>query len=91
MMVCPSFTRSPFEQRAMGADGAPAETERSMTGTLAEPEEVAESIVNAVGQGRDLLVLSPLGKLSYYLSRLAPRLYARGMVKRLRDSAGDVH
>jgi UDP-glucose 4-epimerase len=84
MMVCPSFTRSPFEQRAMGADGAPAGTERSMTGTLAEPDEVAEAIVSAAGQGRDLLVLSPLGKLSYYLSRLAPRFYARGMVKRLR-------
>ncbi len=90
-MVCPSFTRSAFEQRAMGADGGPAGTQRSMTGTLAEPDEVADAIVRAAGRGRDLLVLSPLGKLSYYLSRLAPGLYTRGMLKRLRDGGGNVH
>ena len=30
-------------------------------------------------------MLSPLGKLSYYLSRLAPGLYTRGMMRRLKD------
>jgi NAD(P)-dependent dehydrogenase (short-subunit alcohol dehydrogenase family) len=84
MLVCPNFTRSPFEQRAMGADGRPAGTERSMTGRLAEPGEVAAAVVAGARQGKNLLVLTGLGKLSYYLSRLAPGLYARGMVRRLK-------
>ena len=46
---------------------------------------MADSVVRAAGRGRDLLVLSPLGKLSYYLSRLAPGLYTRGMMRRLKD------
>ncbi len=41
--------------------------------------------VRAAGRGRDLVVLSFLGKLSYYLSRLAPGWYSRGMVRRLKD------
>jgi UDP-glucose 4-epimerase len=85
MMVCPSFTRSGFEQAAMGPHGDPAGTRRSMTGKLAEPAEVADAVVRAAGRGRDLVVLSFLGKLSYYLSRLAPGWYSRGMVRRLKD------
>ncbi|MBH25745.1 MAG: short chain dehydrogenase [Myxococcales bacterium] len=84
MMVCPTFTRSPFEQRAMGADGAPAGTRRSMTGRIAEPEEVADAIIDGARDGRDLLVLSWTGKLAYLLSRLAPGYYARAMVERLK-------
>jgi UDP-glucose 4-epimerase len=86
MMVCPSFTRSPFEQRAMGADGSPAGTRRSMTGKLAEPGVVADAVVRAARRGSDLLVLSGLGRLSYYLSRLAPGFYQRGMVRRLKSA-----
>ena len=85
MMVCPTFTRSPFEQAAMGADGSPAGTKRSMTGELAEPAEVADAVVRAARRGKKLVILSALGKLSYYLSRLSPGLYARGMVRRLKD------
>jgi UDP-glucose 4-epimerase len=88
LMVCPSFTRSPFEQHAMGADGAPAGTRRSMTGRLAEPEEVADKVVAAASRNRELLVLSTAGKLAYYLSRLAPRFYRRAMVRRLRSDGG---
>jgi len=85
MMVCPTFTRSAFEQRAMGADGSPAGTRRSMTGRLAEPEAVADTVVRAAARDRKLVVFSAQGKLSYYLSRLAPGLYARAMVRRLKS------
>ena len=85
MMVCPTFTRSAFEQHAMGADGNPAGTRRSMTGRLAEPATVADTVVRAARRGRKLVIFSALGKLSYYLSRLAPGLYARAMVRRLKS------
>lgn len=84
LMVCPTFTRSPFEARAMGGDGQPAGTKRSMTGKLVEPETVADAVVRAAKRGRRLLVLSGLGKLSYYLSRLTPGWYEREMVRRIR-------
>jgi len=84
MMACPNFVRSPFEQRAMGGDGRPAGTSRSMIGRLAEPDDVAEAIVRGAKKGRDIVVLSFLGRLAYYMARLTPRLYARGMTRRLR-------
>lgn len=84
MMVCPNFVRSPFEQRAMGGDGRPAGTKRTMIGRLAEPEDVADAVVHAAGEGRERVVLTFLGRLSYYMARLTPRLYARGMTRRLR-------
>jgi NAD(P)-dependent dehydrogenase (short-subunit alcohol dehydrogenase family) len=84
LMVCPGFTRSPFEQHAMGGDGEPAGTKRSVTGRVAEPEEVADAVVCAAARGRRLLVLSVNGKLAYLLSRLAPGLYDRAMLRRLR-------
>ncbi len=87
MMVCPNFVRSPFEQRAMGGDGKPVGTKRSMIGRLAEPDEVADAIVRGANQGRDLVVLSFLGRLAYYMARLTPRLYARGMTRRLREKS----
>jgi UDP-glucose 4-epimerase len=88
LMVCPTFTRSPFEEHAMGADGEPAGTRRSMTGRLAEPGDVADAVVRAAQARRELLVLSATGKLAYYLSRLAPRWYRHAMVRRLRSGNG---
>ncbi len=87
MMACPNFVRSPFEQRAMGGDGRPAGTRRSMIGRLAEPDDVADAVVRGAKKGRDIVVLSFLGRLSYYMARLAPRLYARGMTRRLREKS----
>ncbi|MEL6182100.1 MAG: SDR family oxidoreductase [Myxococcota bacterium] len=83
MMVCPTFTRSAFEQRAMGPDGNPAGTKRTTTGTMAEPQDVADAVIDGACRGRTLLVLSTTGKLAYFLSRLAPGYYARAMVRRL--------
>lgn len=83
LIVCPTFTRSAFEQRAMGADGDKVGTKRSMTGKIAEPEEVADQVIDGIAAGKKLLVLSGTGKLAYYLSRLAPGYYARAMVDRL--------
>ncbi|WP_405228768.1 SDR family oxidoreductase [Lentisalinibacter sediminis] len=85
MVACPNFVRSPFEQRAMGGDGKPAGTRRTMIGRLAEPDDVADAMVRGAKKGRDIVVLSFLGRLSYYMARLTPRLYARGMTRRLRE------
>lgn len=88
LMVCPSFTRTPFEQRALGARGERVEHGRSRVGTEASPDDVADAVVRAARRGQRLLVLSPVGKLAVWLSRLAPALYERSMVKALREELG---
>ena len=83
LMVCPSFTRTPFEQAALGADGRPVGRGRSSVGKTSSPEEVAAAVVRAAARRRRILVLSNVGKISYVLSRLAPSLYERLMVRSL--------
>lgn len=84
LMVCPSFTRSRFEQRAMDEHGDRVTRGRSRVGSEAAPEEVARAIFDAACAHRRLLVLSLVGKLSYVLSRFAPELYERLMVQKLK-------
>ncbi|MCC6522202.1 MAG: SDR family oxidoreductase [Polyangiaceae bacterium] len=85
LIVCPSFTRSGFEASALGARGERTGRPRSSVGAVASPESVADAVVAAAARGRRLLVLSPVGKTSYLLSRLAPRLYERLMLRSLRS------
>lgn len=83
MVVCPGFTRTDIGKRALGGDGGPAHEPRSSVGHHAEPAEVAESIYRGVLEGRRLLVLSPVGKLAYLISRVAPSLYQKVMMRSL--------
>jgi NAD(P)-dependent dehydrogenase (short-subunit alcohol dehydrogenase family) len=82
-MVCPSFTRSGIGSNALGAREGAAPRPQTMTGRTMEPEEVADAVFRGVERGRRLIVLSPVGKLSYLLSRFAPRIYESLMVRRL--------
>ncbi len=84
-MVCPSFTRTAFEQRAFGAHGERVTRGRSRVGTEALPEDVANAIYEAARRRRRVLVLSPVGKVAVWLSRFAPGVHERLMVKKLRE------
>jgi NAD(P)-dependent dehydrogenase (short-subunit alcohol dehydrogenase family) len=88
LMVCPSFTASGFERAALGADGKPAGTERSLVGKLATPDSVADAVFRGAVARRRLIVLSGAGKAAYLLSRLAPAFYERMMVRSLRGADG---
>jgi NAD(P)-dependent dehydrogenase (short-subunit alcohol dehydrogenase family) len=79
-IVCPTFTETGFDTRAMGADAAsrPAMPWNPL-GRVARPEEVADSVYEAAAARRPLAVLSPIGKASWWLSRVAPRAYAWAM------------
>jgi short-subunit dehydrogenase len=85
LMVCPSFTRTPFEQRAFGAHGERVTRGRSRVGTEASPDDVAGAILDAARRRQRLLVLSPVGKLAVWLNRVAPAVYQRAMVKKLKQ------
>jgi short-subunit dehydrogenase len=83
MMVCPGFTRTAIEASALGGDGHALRAPRSLYGRQADPDDVADAIFRAARRRRRLLVLSPVGKLSYAVSRVWPALYERMMSRRV--------
>ncbi len=84
LMVCPSFTRTNIGRNALGADGRPAgDAIRTTTGKEMEPAAVAEAIFGAARRRRRLLVLSPVGKMAFLVSRLLPSIYERLMARQL--------
>ena len=85
MMVCPSFTRTGFEQRALGPMGDNVKRGRTRVGKEATAQSVADAIVAAAKKERSSLVLSPVGKVAVWLSRVAPRAYDRMMLRQLSD------
>lgn len=93
LLVCPGFTETGIAAAALGPDGGRPRDERTTTGRVASPDQVARAVVRAVRRDRRQIVLSPVGRAAYWLTRLAPATYERLMASRLladskRDSAG---
>jgi NAD(P)-dependent dehydrogenase (short-subunit alcohol dehydrogenase family) len=85
MLVCPGFVTTNLQTRALGGDGNVTTHPQSMVGKPTSPDSVAEDIFNGALSRKPLLVLTPVGKLSYWISRLAPTLYERIMARQLRE------
>jgi NAD(P)-dependent dehydrogenase (short-subunit alcohol dehydrogenase family) len=84
LMVCPSFIATGIDRNALGGDGQPARHGQQIVGARARPEDIAADILHAARNGKHLLLPGRMAKLSWWVSRLAPRYYARVMVRRLR-------
>ena len=54
-----------------------------LTGAPLPPEDIAERVFDAVAAGRKLLLPDATARKAWWLSRLAPRLYARIMKRRV--------
>jgi NAD(P)-dependent dehydrogenase (short-subunit alcohol dehydrogenase family) len=85
LMVCPSFVESGLEASTLGGDGKRVSRPRSKVGRLGNPDDVAAEVLQAARAGRRRLVLTPVGKTSALLSRIAPGLYERLMIRSLRS------
>jgi len=85
LMVCPSFVASGLEAATLGGDGKLLGRTRSKVGTLGDPTDVAADVLRAAKRGRRRLVLTTVGKTSAALSRFAPGLYERLMLRSLRS------
>ena len=83
LLVCPSFIDTKIAHNALGGDGGRAAQPPAAVGRRTTPDEVAIQIVQAVRDDRQLLLPDRVSKLSWLLSRAAPRFYARQMAKRL--------
>ena len=84
LVVCPGFTATGIGAAALDGDGRTTAHPQSTFGRVATPESVAEAVYHAACAGRPLLVLTAAGKAAFFLSRLAPSLYERLMVRSLR-------
>lgn len=86
MIVCPGFTKTNLQTRALAGDGGPATDPRTTCGKEASPDLVAEALYNGVIRRKRLLVLSLVGRLSYLLCRVSPSLYDWLMARNLKAS-----
>ena len=75
--ACPGFTASNSRNKALAADGtSQGETPREEQ-KMMQPEEVADSIVEAVMKRKDRLTLTVNGKLTVLLNKFFPKLVDR--------------
>ncbi|MCB2227015.1 MAG: SDR family oxidoreductase [Desulfarculaceae bacterium] len=84
-IICPSFTNTGIAHAALDGDGSLTKHKQSTVGKIATPEEVAEALFRAVTKEKRLVVLSPVGKLTYWISKLMPGLYEKLMLRSLRS------
>lgn len=82
-VVCPSFIRTGIGAAASDGSGAPASGPRVTTGGESTPEDIAARILGAVMTGSPLLLPDATSRKAWWLSRLAPSLYARIMKRRV--------
>jgi short-subunit dehydrogenase len=85
MIVCPGFVKTNLQSRALGGDGQVTKHPQSIVGSQDTPEEAAEAIFRGAIKRKHLLVLTPIGKISYWISRIFPILYERMMARQLRS------
>jgi len=85
MMLCPGFTRTNLQERALDGDGSITRHPQSKVGAEDTPEHVAEALFLGVMKRKRILILTPIGKITYWLSRLAPGLYEKIMAKKLKQ------
>jgi NAD(P)-dependent dehydrogenase (short-subunit alcohol dehydrogenase family) len=82
-IVCPSFIRTGIGTAATDGSGAPVSSPRITSGVESSPEEIAERVFEAVAAGQKLLLPDATARKAWWLSRLAPGLYARIMKRRV--------
>jgi NAD(P)-dependent dehydrogenase (short-subunit alcohol dehydrogenase family) len=82
-LVCPSFIRTGIGAAATDGSGAPVGSPRITTGGESTPEAIAERIFDAVAAGCRLVLPDATARKAWWLSRLAPGLYARIMKRRV--------
>lgn len=82
-LVCPSFIRTGIGAAATGGGGAPASSPRITSGGESTPEEIAGKIFEAVRAGHELLLPDATSRKAWWLSRIAPKTYAKIMKRRM--------
>jgi len=85
MLVCPGFVKTNLQTRALGGDGRVTTHPQSVVGKPTSAAKVAEAIYKGTLKRKQLLVITPVGKLTYWMNRFAPLLYERIMARQLKE------
>ena len=85
MIVCPGFVRTNLQSRALDGNGRITTHPQSIVGRQDTPDRVADAVYKGIQKKKHLVVLSPIGRLTYWMSRIAPDLYERLMAKQLKS------
>ncbi|MGM0575946.1 MAG: SDR family oxidoreductase [Myxococcota bacterium] len=80
-IVCPSYVATDFDTRHLSADGSVHADRRATVGKALSADEVAEEVVRVVRRGARSRLISPVAHASLWLSRLAPGVYDRLMLR----------
>lgn len=80
LLVCPSYVDTGIDAHALGGDGAPKGAPKVVVGKLESAANVATAILQGVLRREKRLVLSPVGKSAWWLSRVLPSVYERVML-----------
>ncbi len=75
LLACPWYTATPIREVALSGDGGRVGRGLDAATGLLQPAEVASQIVTACNQRRRLVIVGRAGRLSWWISHLAPRLY----------------
>ncbi|MCF0172351.1 MAG: SDR family oxidoreductase [Bacteroidales bacterium] len=77
MVFAPGFTASNIRQTALTADGSPQGKTPREEGKMMTAEEVARKLARGIARRKSEMVLTPVGKLTVWLSKRFPRLTDR--------------
>jgi NAD(P)-dependent dehydrogenase (short-subunit alcohol dehydrogenase family) len=88
LIVCPGFIKTNLQTRALGSNGNIAIHPQSTIGKQDTPEHAAEIIFAGAEKGKHLLVLTVMGKIGYWVSRLAPVFYEKMMTRKFQSELG---
>jgi NAD(P)-dependent dehydrogenase (short-subunit alcohol dehydrogenase family) len=84
LMLCPNFTATNLQARALNGTGKKNIGERNIVGKEATPESVARAVYYGVLKKKRELILTPMGKLVYILTRIFPSFYERTMTGKIK-------
>ncbi len=84
MMLCPGFTVTNLQSRALDGGGKINKGGRATVGKEATPESVAEAVYRGILKKKRELILTPVGKLMYFITRFFPSFYERQMTKNIK-------
>jgi NAD(P)-dependent dehydrogenase (short-subunit alcohol dehydrogenase family) len=85
MIVCPGFVKTNLQTRALDGNGRITNHPQSTIGRQDSPRRVAEAVYQGLIKKKNLMVLSPVGNLAYWLSRFFPNFYERLMARQLKS------
>ena len=90
LLVCPSFIQTGIEKNALAGDGGAARHPQAIVGARTTPEVMAQRIFEAARRERRLLLPDRVSRASWWVTRIAPTVYARLMSGKLgKEMQGD--